>query len=167
MDIKLVVTLVGAAAAIWLAGTLIRPDAAWPRQIVRTVLKRRCNLRRRLMRLLRVSMSSAGGSSWPTKVCLPCPGQQEDTNTDQGTAKLDRIVNDIGDKRKIVAAMQKTACHLLEDGLETLNDEQIARHRLELKGHLVHTEEIRRGFESDLASVENQRQSSLERQKSR
>ena len=74
-----------------------------------------------------------------------------------GGTKLDRIANEIRDKRENVAAMQKTACHLLENSLDTLNNEQLERHRLELQEHLMHIEEIRRRFEGDLARVEAER----------
>ena len=167
MDIKLVVTLVGAAAAIW---------ACWNTYQTRRSMAK-ANRAHRIEEALQfaqkinavaTSVDELGGRlKLAYEGLFILSGAAGGYKHGSGDSKLDRIVNDIGDKRKIVAAMQKTACHLLEDGLETLNDEQIARHRLELKGHLVHTEEIRRGFENDLAFVENQRQSSLERQKSR
>ena len=175
MDIKLVVGLIGALAAIWtcwnayqIRRSMAKADRA--RRVEETLqFAQEINAVARSVDELggRLKLAYEGLFS----LCGLAGGYEHGS----GNSRLDRIVNEIGEKRKTVAAMQKTACHLLEDALETVNNEQSAGHRLELKGHLVDIEEIRRGFENDLASVERQRsetlrldaQKSLERQISR
>ena len=175
LEVGLVSTLVGTVAAIWACWNTYQTRRSMAKADRARRVEEALQLAQEINAVARSVDELGGRLKLAYEGLFNLCGRTGGYKHGSGDSKLDRIVNEIGEKRKTVAAMQKTACHLLEDGLETLNNDQSAGHRLELKGHLVHIEEIRRGFENDLASVEGQRsetlrldaQKSLERQISR
>ena len=150
MDSQLVVTLAGVLAAIWIGWNTHQTR----RGMANADRARRIEDALQIAQKINVVGTSVNGLGRRLKLAYEgffnlC-GMAGGYKHGLGDTKLDRIVNEIGDKRETVAAMQKKACHLLEDGLETLNNEQIREHRLELQGDLVRIQEIRPGIRGRL-----------------
>ena len=157
VTLQLVVTAVGVLAAIWVGWNTHQTR----RDIAKADRARRLEQTLRLAQKINEAAASVDERGGQLKSAyegyFSLAGHARGYKHGSGDTKLDRIVNEIWGKRETVSAMQKTARHLLEDDLETLNTEQIEGHRTELQGYLMHIEEIRRRFEDDLDRVEAQR----------